>query len=148
MTISIRPHHLLCMLTYLGKGYTPDFVHGYNKIIRRLNAGEAIEIVSGPDDICRPMLSEDGCHCHDNSVRDRDTRALAQVGRVLGIDLENGEGLLLTPERISVLRTAFLDGSVRAACTGCEWYDLCSEISDGGYRACRLSIRAAHGKDA
>ncbi|MBO6860924.1 MAG: DUF1284 domain-containing protein, partial [Roseibium sp.] len=77
MTVSIRPHHLLCMLTYLGKGYTPAFVENYSTIVQRLNEGEPIELVEGPDTLCQPMLDEPGCHCRNESVRNRDRTAAA-----------------------------------------------------------------------
>ena len=67
MTVSLRPHHLLCMLTYLGNGYTADFVGNYNRIVKRLNKGEPIRLVGGPDDICQPMLRQASCHCPGSS---------------------------------------------------------------------------------
>ncbi|NLP46906.1 MAG: hypothetical protein GX347_07710 [Epulopiscium sp.] len=29
--LHIRPHHLLCMQAYIGKGYSPEFVEKFNK---------------------------------------------------------------------------------------------------------------------
>ncbi len=139
MTVSLRPHHLLCILTYLGKGYTPDFVQNYSGIIRRLNAGERIRLVTGPDDICKPMLSEDACHCHDDSVSDSDALAIERVSGVLGFDPASGRTFSLTPDEIASLRTAFSDGTLRAACVGCEWQDMCTGIAQGGFKGCRLA---------
>ena len=30
MTLALRAHHLLCMLTYAGRGYSPDFVRNFD----------------------------------------------------------------------------------------------------------------------
>ena len=49
MTVRLRAHHLLCMLTYVGKGYSPAFVENYEAIAARLSAGEEIEMVAGPE---------------------------------------------------------------------------------------------------
>jgi len=139
MTVSLRAHHLLCLTTFLGKGYTPAFVANYNRIVRRLNAGEPVRLVSGPDDLCRPMLAEPSCHCRNESVRLRDERAAADVGKVLGIDLEAAENLILNAGRLFDLRRAFASGSIRTACSGCEWHALCTEIAQNGFRGCRLA---------
>ncbi len=46
MTITLRAHHLLCVLTYSGKGYSPAFVTNFDSVVRRLQAGEALEILN------------------------------------------------------------------------------------------------------
>ncbi len=139
MTVSIRPHHLLCMLTFLGKGYTKNFVDNYNVIIRRLNSGEDILLVDGPDDICQPMLCEEGCHCENESVRTRDEQAAREISKVLRLQLTCGSGLTLTAAQISLLRDAFVSSAIRTACAGCEWHDLCSGIAGNKFRGCRLA---------
>ena len=139
MTVSIRPHHLLCMLTYLGKGYTPDFVAGYDRIIKRLNAGEDLRLVDGPDEICQPMLSEPNCHCHNDSVRQRDSQAAEAIGTVLGIHLSPGSAVILSASTTDRLRQAFAEGEIRAACGGCEWQELCTRIAKNRFRGCHLA---------
>lgn len=55
MTLALRAHHLLCMLTYAGRGYSPDFVRNFDHITARLAAGAPITLVHGPDAICAPL---------------------------------------------------------------------------------------------
>lgn len=141
MTVSIRPHHLLCMLTFLGKGYTPQFVVNYGKIIRRLNAGEALEIVEGADDICAPMLGEADCHCHNDNILERDRLTALEVGEILGKVPESGDQLEVTADVLRKLREAFAAGTIRSACKGCEWFDLCTEIAENKFSGCRLASR-------
>ncbi|WP_226550404.1 DUF1284 domain-containing protein [Celeribacter naphthalenivorans] len=133
MTISLRPHHLLCLLTYVGKGYSPAFVAGYDRIVARLNAGEEIEMTASPDDICAPIACDLKEHCHGTSVISRDTRAAQDVGRLLCTDIAPGARLTLTPEITAALRTAFATGDIRSACPGCEWESLCTTVAKGGY---------------
>lgn len=95
MTVRLRAHHLLCMLTYVGKGYSPAFVENYEAIAARLSAGEEIELVTGPDDICRPLTADPEAHCHGTSVVERDRAATEAVARLLGSPL--GPGARITP---------------------------------------------------
>ena len=51
--IKIRPHHILCMKAYVGKGYSEDFNINMKEIINELrNDSQTIQIVFGLDDIC------------------------------------------------------------------------------------------------
>ncbi|GAB4533080.1 MAG: DUF1284 domain-containing protein [Roseibium sp.] len=139
MTVSLRPHHLLCLLTYLGKGYTEAFVRNYSMIVGRLNRGEDIRLVEGPDDICLPMLTETGCHCRNDSVRQRDAQALKAIRAVLGANRLSREVIEFDAEAAGLLRQAFADGTLRAACQGCEWHALCSRIALNEFRGCHLA---------
>lgn len=139
MTIRLRPHHLLCLLTYAGRGYTPAFVENLDAVTARLAAGEAIEIVAGPDDICAPVRDDPEHHCHDQSIRRRDRLAGIEVSKLLGLPLVAGRHLVLTPERLRLLRAAFAGGRIRAACTACSWRGLCDTLAAGDFRETRLS---------
>ena len=78
MTLALRAHHLLCMLTYAGRGYSPDFVRNFDHITARLAAGAPITLVHGPDAICAPLCcGPDGnnAHCHQASAQARDAQA-------------------------------------------------------------------------
>ena len=134
MTVALRPHHLLCLLTYAGKGYTPTFTANFDTITERLNAGEAIRVVEGPDDICRPWLGEPEAHCRRDSVTARDRQAAADLTTLLGRPVAMTTAL---PD-LAALRAAFSSGDIRTACRGCEWFGLCSGIADGDFDGTRL----------
>lgn len=138
MTIRLRPHHLLCMLTYIGKGYGAAFTDNYDAIVRRLGAGERVAVVAGPDDVCAPLLSDCGAHCHRASVLERDRRAAADVGTLLGLTVAEGTGLRVDAALLARLRTAFRSGGIRGACVGCEWFELCTGVAGDDYRGARL----------
>lgn len=143
MAVRLRPHHLLCVLTYVGKGYSPAFTAGFDVVAQRLAAGEPAVIVSGPDDICAPLLCDDDAHCHRASVRDRDRRAARDIGALLAYAIDEGTRVVLDAGLLARLRAAFAGSepgrsAIRHACEGCEWRDLCSDIAAGGYRGARL----------
>lgn len=142
MAIQLRPHHLLCMLTFIGKGYSPTFVANLEQVVRRIATGvETVQIVVGPDDICAPLLGEHGeadCHCLGPSVVERDRLAAESLGPLLQRSITPGTELLLSRADLDLLREAFAAGTVRQACTGCQWKPLCDSIAADDFADTRL----------
>lgn len=127
------------MLTYVGKGYSPAFTANYDKIAARISQGEEIVFVSGPDDICAPLLCETDCHCHNESVTARDGLAAQQVGHLLAQSIAPGTKLTFTKSRLQTLRAAFSGGEIRSACKDCEWQDLCDDVAATGFHDTRIA---------
>ncbi len=94
--------------------------------------------MAGPDDICAPLLGEPEPHCWRDSVSERDRQATLDLEELLGQPLAVGAAITLTEERLRAMRVAFAGGATQAACTGCEWHDLCSTIAGGGYREVKV----------
>jgi hypothetical protein len=138
MTVRLRAHHLLCMLTYVGKGYSAAFTDNYDAIVERLSSGEDILLVAGPDDICRPLLGEAEAHCRNTSVVERDALAASAVGDLLGRPLDAGARIALDPAVLARMREAFRQGTTRRACSECEWFELCSHVSSSGFAGTKL----------
>ncbi|TPN65850.1 MULTISPECIES: DUF1284 domain-containing protein [unclassified Mesorhizobium] len=138
MTIRLRAHHLLCLLTYVGKGYSPAFTANYDGIAQRLGRGEDILVVSGPDDICAPLLDEQEPHCLRDSAAERDRVAAHDAGALLGRPIRAGARLDPGADMLARMRQAFSAGLTREACRGCEWSGLCSAVASGGYQGARL----------
>ena len=143
MTVRLRPHHLLCVLTYVGKGYSPAFTANLTAIAERLAAGEAIEIVEGPDDVCAPLLDDPDPHCRRRRVSDRDRAAAGEIGGLLARPIAAGTRMTLGERRVRQLRAAFSEGRIRRACGGCEWQDLCGAVAAGGFAEVTLTARRA-----
>lgn len=149
--IRLRPHHLLCVLTYAGRGYTPRFTSSMDDLIQRLGRGEEVAIVDGPDDICAPWLLEPLLaeetenaaeirkpHCYEQRIADRDSHAAADIGKLLGYEITTDVTLRLTADLMPRLREAFKAGLVRGACIGCEWKSFCDGLSAADFADCRL----------
>ncbi len=128
------------MLTYIGKGYSVAFTENYDRIIARIAAGEDILIQEGPDDVCQPLLGDSDPHCFRDSVVERDAKAAADVGLLMGKTIQAGDVLTLDGETVARFRGAFGQGTTRTACAGCEWFDLCSTISNADYADTRLQL--------
>ncbi|MER9300381.1 DUF1284 domain-containing protein [Mesorhizobium sp. M0621] len=133
MTIRLRAHHLLCLLTYVGKGYSPAFIANYDRVAERLSRGEDVLLVSGPDDVCGPLLDEAEPHCLNESVVERDRLAAQDLEDLLARPIRIGASLDLDASMLARMRQAFSAGRVRKACGGCGWNELCGTIAVGGY---------------
>jgi hypothetical protein len=142
VTVALRAHHLLCMLTYVGKGYSPAFVDNFDALILCLAAGEEVVLVNGPDAICAPLCASEGAcaHCHGARVRVRDQRAAQELAPLLGRPLCTGSSLRLDRALLERLRTAYAGGALRGGCVGCEWADLCNRVAATGYEGVRLRM--------
>jgi hypothetical protein len=141
VTVRLRAHHLLCMLTYVGRGYTPAFVQNYDDVAARLSQGEPIRIMDGPDDICTPIQDIATAHCHNESVVERDRLALDAVRALLGADVDLDREFSLNTNMLTSFRAAFDRRQTRAACAGCEWSTLCDQVSQAGYPGAALQIK-------
>src|SRR6185312_469442 len=145
MPIRLRGHHLLCVLTYQGFGYTPAFISNFNRLVRRLSHGESVWIVEGPDDICRPLMRHSGRgqspHCTQDQILKRDSLALDSVSNCLKYPVKVGDTLQLDQKILRLLQTGFANGTLRSACAQCEWSQLCTKTAaHERYQTARLQI--------
>jgi uncharacterized protein len=139
MTTRLRPHHLLCMLTFAGKGYTPAFVKNFEEVVRRISTGhETVEIVEGPDDVCAPLLAESDRHCNSVNVAVRDRHAAEAISNLLRRPIQPKEQVFLDQEILCTLREAFAAGSIRRACIDCQWAPLCDVIAQNRFTGTQL----------
>jgi hypothetical protein len=138
MTVRLRPHHLLCVLTYRGAGYSPAFCANFDRIAARIADREDIEICAGPDDVCAPLLSTEASHCLNESVQDRDIEAANSISELLGRSVATGIRLELDAAILERCRHAFAGDTIRAACMGCEWRQFCTDIAGDGFAGTRL----------
>jgi len=138
MTVRLRAHHLLCMLTYAGDGYSRAFTANFDAIVERIAAGEDILIVAGPDDLCAPLLFTPDPHCLRDSVRERDRLAARDLGKLLDMDLSAECRVTVGKPELRQMREAFASGETREACQGCEWHGLCTAVARRGFRDAKL----------
>ena len=124
--VRLRGHHLLCILTYKGKGYTPDFVKNFDAVVAAINDGEKIQIVDGSDDICAALRhgAEITCaharECRTTGIRNRDRMALREISRILQFPLlKHGDILILKKGEIKEMRHKFQHNAIRRACVAC-----------------------------
>ncbi|MBO6640165.1 MAG: DUF1284 domain-containing protein [Roseitalea sp.] len=139
--IEIRGHHLLCAVTFTGRGYSRRFERDFRRVVARMNDNEEMVIVAGPDAICASVKDCAGSHCHEERIVARDRAALAEISALTGRVLDVGSRLMPHDLFNARHRKAFDDGTIRAACTDCQWADLCDRIAEDGFHAALLDTR-------
>ena len=119
MTISFRPHHFMCALSFQGKGYSSAFVANFTEIMAQLKAerGDEIEIdvVKHTDSICGPCPSrrDQLCVSQDKiSALDKAHAEILQLNDVTALTW--GEAKLRIAKFMTVEK-------FHQACVGCEW---------------------------
>lgn len=136
--IRLRGHHLLCSLTYAGRGYSRDFERGFKQVIERLKENETILIVSSPDDICASIENCSDSHCREARIERRDELALEDLSAHLGKTIEIGGKISPSELFDAQYRASFQNRSVRRACSDCEWSNMCDQIADADYASSLL----------
>ncbi|MBE5998884.1 MAG: DUF1284 domain-containing protein [Sarcina sp.] len=144
--VLLRPHHLLCLQNFRGKGYSPGFVRRMTEI-HALVSGEAaasdkvrphpsgdlipdpsagkdrphpVLLVSGRDVLCAacPHCGETDCTSANPSRFD--ALVLSRTGLRIGQRLEEG---MESPEL-----PAMNSDMPEACCPGCKWFEICMRI--------------------
>lgn len=119
--ISLRPHHLLCIQNYIGKGYSEEFVENMDIIIGKLKSDkeQIIRIIEGNDHVCN--------HCPNNIGNNK----CESNQKVLNIDakvlkyLEIEPGIYKYSYLLELLDKKLNNENKKDICADCEWYELC-----------------------
>ena len=150
-TIYLRPHHLLCLQTFVGHGYSPEFTAHmtYVKSLLDADSHAPITLVNGPDDLCGNG-PDDLCghcpNCVDNActspkpalfdhlvaqklnlhnVQDAATNEKADASITSAGLLESTTPMTIHSIPSTLRMTAQL---LDKCCPGCEWKELCIEF--------------------
>jgi len=133
-SICLRPHHLLCLQTFVGHGYSPEFTAHMTIVQKQLTTDPLtpITLVNGPDDLCGhcPNCVDGSCTSPKPAVFDH------LVGQKLNTteDTENAapkhtdaSDSPLTLHGIpSILHMS--EQLLAECCPDCEWKELCVEV--------------------
>ncbi len=140
MPVHLRGHHFLCMLTFRGLGYSAEFTANMASKIARIKAGAPVILVEGPDDICAGMtkacINATGHDCRMADILAMDVTARNAVETVLKRNLQISAKV--TQTELSLLRAAFTNGTIREACAGCSWFELCNQIASEQFSGTHL----------
>lgn len=132
--IEIRGHHLLCALTFAGRGYSRQFERDFTAIIKRMRANEMLHLVAQPDEICHSVKDCEGSHCFEPRIDKRDALALADISALLGRELKSGDQIRPSELFTATMRDAFRQNQIRRGCFDCQWRDFCDQIAADGFR--------------
>jgi hypothetical protein len=120
--LHLRPHHLLCLQTFVGRGYSEEFVEHMTLVKRQLTANPRtpITLVSGADELCAhcPNCVDGQCSSEKPALFDR---LVEEKLAVLSLCQEPFPVLEGIPNGLRIT-----EDLIAACCPGCEWRELCS----------------------
>ncbi|MCL2555804.1 MAG: DUF1284 domain-containing protein [Firmicutes bacterium] len=116
--IKLRPHHLLCLQGFSGKGYSTKFIENMAFIKQALSEQEAmIDLKFSSDDICAKcphLISKDLCQIAD-TVKTKDNKVIKYFD--LTQKLYNFNDL------ITQIKQKITPSILADICSDCAWYD-------------------------
>lgn len=136
--LRLRPHHLLCLQSFVGHGYSEEFVRQMTSVKKKLTISPdtPIKIESGADMLCLhcPNCREGHCISDKPDIFDQFVlNKLASAATQTDSSSASGHiSLPITPRIIFGIPTALtLSHSLIAECChGCEWKSLCDKVID------------------
>lgn len=119
-SLTLRPHHALCLLFFEGKGYSQAFVENMWAVVGDPN--QVVQITSGCDTLCQACPHNQYGVCDDEAkVTAFDQRVLAHIG-----SLKDAEEPIALTDLCQKVHDAILQrGLLAEVCGECEWAALC-----------------------
>ena len=136
LAIKLRGHHLICLHFFKGEGYNPEFVKNLREILKRVEAGEEVEVCSGADNVCKKCPYLKGKLCLYDKDAEAEIRAMDK--RAMGLLRLKTRDRVKWQEirkRIPEIFHAWL----REYCENCDWRKVCEKT--GMYRKMQDSIQ-------
>ncbi|MGB0866558.1 MAG: DUF1284 domain-containing protein [Granulosicoccaceae bacterium] len=127
--LSLRAHHLLCALTFRGRGYGPNFVEQFSSVVEAIGHNTPLQLTVEADQLCN---SGQNCGlCRSAQSEKRDILAKVAIKQAIGVDTNTP--FQLDKSHLAQLRHAFAAGDLRQACTDCAWNSFCSAEANRGF---------------
>ncbi len=121
--VKLRPHHVLCITFFEGKGYSEEFVEQMTRVIRELKKNPHIQLTQGEDQICAacPNNNEHQGKCFEKASKyDKKVNELCKLSPDILIEWK------LLHERVK--RYILEAGKLSDVCGDCEWSSICMKI--------------------
>ena len=121
--MKLRPHHILCICNYTGRGYNKSFEGNMSKLAAKLKDGGSFTAVSGADDVCAACPNNRGGVCEAEEKVRRYDKAAAELfgftpGAVYAFEELSGKADELMSD----------EAAHAAVCGDCEWFGLCLDV--------------------
>ena len=132
--LRLRPHHLLCLQTFTGRGYSEEFVRHMTLVKRQLTRDPrtAIELVSGVDDLCAhcPNNVDGQCTSDNPALFDSKVSRKLYSSGLISPDAVSKDHPGKQPVLTGIPDALEISSSVlEECCPGCEWIELCLSIA-------------------
>lgn len=121
--MKLRAHHLLCLQTFVGEGYSDAFCANMAEQKRRAAEEDRFVLADSCDDICLACPERRGGLCR---TQEKAARYDAAVAARLG--LHAGEEVSWRALSERVRNEIFRPGLLPSVCGDCRWQSLCRKI--------------------
>lgn len=122
--MKLRPHHILCIQKFIGKGYNEDFTLHMNAIVSKLIDNPKVQIIitHGCDDICErcPNNINELCTSFDKV-------AMMDASVLSTCNLNYGETVSWIELAYMARKSIFKTNRFNEICDECEWIELCKK---------------------
>ena len=118
--IKLRPHHLLCISFFKGKGYSQDFVKNMTWTINLLKDDTAITFIDGADNICKACPNNTNGQCATQDKVERYDKSLLDL-----CNLSVGQTLTYSALKQLVDEKVLSCNKRTQICGDCEWSNIC-----------------------
>lgn len=118
--INIRPHHLLCIHGFQGKGYSDGFIKSMTHIVNEIKNNKDIKlnITYNTDDICSNCPNK----IEDNLCIGQEKIVSIDQGVIEALRLE--ERVYSYAEVVEKINNELTIAKFQEICSTCEWYSL------------------------
>ena len=124
--LRLRPHHLLCIYFYQGKGYNEAFVDNMDKIIMCLQKDPhtAIQLACGKDMLCAQCP-----HCQNSQLCMQEAKVKLLDSKVVSQFKLNLQQVYPYYELVEKVHQKLTPQIFYTICRSCEWYHkgVCTE---------------------
>lgn len=114
----LRGHHLICLNFFRGEGYSEDFIRNIYDIIGK----EKVEVVAGPDEVCKKCPSLVANKCTNDDYTDEEI--LFQDKEALRL-LRYKPGDITDRETISARLSSIMEEWKMEFCLHCRYMKVC-----------------------
>lgn len=120
MSDKLRPHHILCILHFEGKGYSIEFTENMKNVISQLASYDTeVELTTSSDIICRNCPHNIDGKCSGYKAEKYDT-AVMQI-----LNLAQGDNYNWSYLKGKAQADIIAAGKLCEVCGDCQWAEIC-----------------------
>ncbi len=120
--IYLRPHHIMCINNFVGKGYSDEFVENMHTIINALENGAQIIFKNSCDDLCEKCPNRIDTLCESES---KIISLDINTNRILSIEYNKLYTYISLKQKYSnIIKT---EEDIKSVCGDCCWIDICTK---------------------
>lgn len=117
-SVSLRPHHGLCLCFFEGYGYSDDFSKNMASVLKGLQADTFVRIVEGHDSICIKCPNR-AAECPNAAFYDRKVLELCR--------LHAGQKMCWSEFQRKIRACVLEAGKLAEVCGNCKWFYICGK---------------------